>query len=85
VAVTATACPCWPSLSGPPQSQGGWGEGAYPGDAMGYSFAPFNDTRALAELDQILGIHARSSLIGTAGNQQIDGTGKHLVGAIRII
>jgi hypothetical protein len=47
-----------------------------------FSFAPFNHSRALLQLDLVLRVHARGLPIGPASNQQIDGAGEYLIGAV---
>jgi hypothetical protein len=40
---------------------------------------PLDDARALAQLDQVLRVHARGFAIRAAGNQHVDGAGENLV------
>jgi hypothetical protein len=43
------------------------------------SLTPLDDARALAQLDQVLWVHARGFAIRAAGNQHVDGAGENLV------
>jgi hypothetical protein len=46
------------------------------------SLTPLDDARALAQLDQVLWVHARGFAIRAAGNQHVDDAGENLVGAV---
>jgi hypothetical protein len=51
--------------------------------SMTLRLALLDDTGALAQFDQVLGIEAGGLTVGMAGDQEVDGAGEDLVASVR--